>query len=207
MFNVCPRCGIYAANKEIDPAGPYAVCPHCGHRQPFLQMPLFIVTGASGSGKSTVTLELAPALRGQVVVIESDTLWCAEFATPEDDFRRFRELCLRVAKNVSQSGLPVVLTGSFNPLGIDDLIERRYFGDIYVLALVADDEVLAQRLRERPAWRESGSEEFIEGMIEFNQRLKRMAESLAPSMKLIDTGCHSVEEAVDTIAAWVLSQM
>ncbi len=48
MFNVCYQCGIYRADKIIDPAGPYAVCPECGHRHPFLRQPLFTVGGASG---------------------------------------------------------------------------------------------------------------------------------------------------------------
>ena len=74
MFNTCARCGSYHADKIIDPAGPFAVCPECGHRHSFRQLPLFVVTGASGAGKSTVCMELAQRT-DDVVVMESDILW------------------------------------------------------------------------------------------------------------------------------------
>jgi hypothetical protein len=102
MFNICPRCGMYSEQKTIDPSGPFAICRHCGHAHPFKQLPLFIVTGASGSGKSAACLQLVPLLP-ECVVLETDLFWRPEFATPEKDYRDFRNLCLRVAKNI---GLP-----------------------------------------------------------------------------------------------------
>ena len=32
MLNVCVNCGIYRADKIIDPSGPYAICPACDHK-------------------------------------------------------------------------------------------------------------------------------------------------------------------------------
>ena len=81
MFNVCPGCGEYRADKVIDHAGSYAVCPCCGYQHKFLQLPLFILTGASGVGKTTTCLALA-AKTTEVVVMESDILWRAEFNQP-----------------------------------------------------------------------------------------------------------------------------
>ena len=46
MFNVCDNCGLYRADKIIDPAGPYAICPECGHKHTFRYLPLLIVAGA-----------------------------------------------------------------------------------------------------------------------------------------------------------------
>src|SRR5262245_24271348 len=54
MTNICFQCGIYRADKIIDPDGPFAICPECGNRRHFERLPLLIVSGASGSGKSTV---------------------------------------------------------------------------------------------------------------------------------------------------------
>ncbi len=67
MFNVCPRCGEYAVEKSIDPSGSYAICPFCRYAHPFLQQALFIITGASGSGKTTVCLKLVSLLKECVV--------------------------------------------------------------------------------------------------------------------------------------------
>ena len=54
MFNVCARCGEYVVEKIVDAARSVAICPICGYEQPFLRQPLFVVTGASGAGKTAV---------------------------------------------------------------------------------------------------------------------------------------------------------
>ncbi len=51
MFNVCYQCGQYRADKIIDPSGPAAICPECGHRHPFRKLPLLVVGGASRNRK------------------------------------------------------------------------------------------------------------------------------------------------------------
>lgn len=202
MFNVCPRCGEYSVEKAVGP-GPVAICPFCGHAHPFLQLPLFVVTGASGAGKTAVTLGLVPALRGEAVVLECDILWRPEFDRPEHEYREFRDVWLRVAKNVGQAGLPVVLVGSGVPSQYEDRPERRYFSSLHYLALVADEEDLAQRLRQRPAWRESGSDEFVARMLEFNRWLQDNAALTAPPMTLLSTSGLTVEETVRAVASWV----
>jgi hypothetical protein len=37
-----------------------AICPICGHEQPFLRQLLFVITGANGMGKTAVCRTLAP---------------------------------------------------------------------------------------------------------------------------------------------------
>ena len=60
MLNCCYACGEYRADKIINDAGerPVAACPQCGHAHPFVMLPLLIVTGASGTGKSTILQRL-----------------------------------------------------------------------------------------------------------------------------------------------------
>lgn len=110
MWNVCWQCGIYHSDKQIDPEGPYAVCPECGYRHAFRQLPLFLIGGASGSGKTAVCQELLGKLPG-VILLDSDILWRPEFNQPEKKYRDFFETWLRMCKNISQAGHPVVLFG------------------------------------------------------------------------------------------------
>ncbi len=130
MWNTCWQCGLYRVDKAIDPAGPAAICPECGFRHPFLQLPLLLVSGASGSGKSAV----CQALLGQLpeaILLDSDILWRPEFDTPANHYRDFFETWLRMARNIGQSGQPVVLFGAgFGVLAnLEPCVERRYFGD------------------------------------------------------------------------------
>ncbi len=206
MFNVCAQCGIYDEKKTIDPTGPWAVCPHCNYQHRFVQLPLFVLTGASGAGKSSVCLHL-PAALPECVALESDILWRSEFATPEDNYRSYRNLCLRVAKNVAQGGRPVVLCGTALPEQFELCPERRYFTALHYLALVCDDEFLATRLRARPAWRGAGGDEFVTNMTTFNEWIKVNAATTQPPMTLLDTTAISVEQSVAQVAAWVRAHL
>ena len=158
MFNVCPNCGEYRADKIILPEGPYAACPNCGYQHKFLLLPLFVLTGASGTGKTTTCLALA-AQSKDFVVMESDILWRDELNLSDNDYREYREMWLRVCKNISQAGKSVILCGAGVPEQFERCVERRYFSTIHYLALVCTDETLAERLRSRPAWRPAGTDE------------------------------------------------
>src|SRR5258708_36143273 len=142
MLNVCTNCGAYRARKAIVPDGVYAICPNCPFRHKVIRLPLFIVTGASGVGKSTVCVRLAAKMK-DVVVMESDILWRPEFNQPETNYREYREAWLRVCKNISQSGKAVVLCGVGEPTQFEQCIERRYFSQLHYLALICDDQILA----------------------------------------------------------------
>jgi ABC-type protease/lipase transport system fused ATPase/permease subunit len=73
MINVCFRCGAYRADKIVDPQGPVAICPECGFGHHFLRLPLLVVSGASGAGKSTVCNMLVGCMKN-VVVLDADIL-------------------------------------------------------------------------------------------------------------------------------------
>jgi predicted kinase len=205
MFNVCPQCGTYSDEKVIDPGGPFAICPACAYAHPFRRLPLFVLSGASGSGKSTIALALVPILQ-DCVVLESDLLWRPEFATPQDDYRTYRNLWLRVAKNVSQGGRPVVLAGSAVPEQFEACAERRYFSALHYLALVCEDELLEARLRARPTWRHSGTPEVLTEMLSFNRWLRAQAATTTPPMALLDTSHMPVAESVAQTIAWIRGQ-
>jgi adenylate kinase family enzyme len=198
MFNVCRNCGECRADKTIELEGPYAICPNCRFRCEFIRLPLFILTGASGVGKSTVCLGLA-ARMNDVVVMESDILWRAEFNQPETDYRDYRETWLRVCKNISQAGKPIVLCGVGLPNQFEQCIERRYFSELHYLALICDDQILPSRL----TWRGSPTDEFIKEQVAFNRWLINNAQNTEPTMTLLDTSELTVDETVQRVERWI----
>jgi broad-specificity NMP kinase len=195
MFLVCPACGVEDAEKGIDPRGPHAVCPRCGHRHRFRRFPLLVVAGASGAGKTTVCLALAGRVR-RAVVLETDVLWGSASFDPADDYRAYRRAWLRIALNVSQAGRPVVLCG-FAPGSLDGLPEARYFAAVRYLALVCDADALAGRLRRRAAWRELTDDAFVDRALAFNARLR----ATAPDQ--LDTTNSTPEETAAHVLRWI----
>ena len=202
MFNICQKCGEYRVDKTILADESVAVCPVCGFRQEFLMLPLFIVTGASCTGKSTVALEMA-AKQDRVVVMEADTLWRAEFDQPENNYRDFRETWLRLCKNIGQVGKPVALFGSGIPAHYEQCTEIRYFSTIHYIALVCADAEIEKRLRKRPIWRGSGTNAFVEQQVEFNRWLIANATETEPPISLVDTSTISIDDTVKAVRLWI----
>ena len=207
MLDICANCGQNRPDKIIDPNGPFAVCPECGHPNSFRQLPLFVVSGASGAGKTTVCRRLTGAFEA-VVALDTDILWRAAFDTPADGYRDFFETWLRVAANISQSGRPVVLfgAGAGVPGNIEPCIRRRYFAAVHYLALVCDDQVLTERLMHRPAWRRAQAPGFIEAQQQFNQWFKDYGGE-QPALTRVDT-THADEHTVARqVRAWVQARL
>lgn len=208
MLNTCLRCGAYRVDKIIDPTGPFAVCPECGHKHLFRYLPLFLVSGASAVGMSTAGRMLAGQLE-EVILMDSDILWRSEFDKPQTKYRDYFEIWLRVAKNIAQSGRPVVLFGAGMsvPENIEPCLERRYFSKVYYLALTCDPEVQRERYSRRPSWRSSKGPEFLETHIQFNRWFRENADKVTPAIDLVDTTHASPAEASQRVAEWVREKL
>ncbi len=203
MFNVCYDCGEYRVDKTIvtTSEGSYAICPVCRFEHAFVRLPLFIVTGASGSGKSACTPHLT-ALAKQYIVLETDILWEDRYNTPSDDYRTYRELWLRLAKNISQNGTPVILSGTALPNQMEPCLERRYFSEIHYLALGCSAGEMRTRLQQRPSWRNSHDETFIENMVTLNQWFRENASQANSQLTFLDTTNHAPEGTARQILDW-----
>ena len=203
MINLCQECGAYRPDQGIDPEGPYAICPECGHKRPFLRLPLCVVDGASGVGKSAVCSHLLGRVR-DAVLLEADILWLPAFDKPEEKYRAFFETWLRLCKNISQSGRPVALfcAGGI-PENVEGCVERRYFDTAHYLALTCTEEELAGRLRKRPAWRGCGDAGFIRAQVDYNQWFMEEGSQGEPAIELIGTSGVSVERTAEEVARWI----
>ncbi len=167
---------------------------------PTKKLPLFIITGTSGVGKSTICAELFK--KEQVyIVMEGDLLWHQVYNTPEDDFREYRELWLNVCKHISQIGLPVVLCGCAVPEQFENCFERRGFTNLYYLAVVCDEDVLESRMR---TGRKINDEGWIKSSVHFNGWLKANADKTSPTIRLLDTTGMSVVEAAEDVHEWIM---
>jgi hypothetical protein len=204
MYHVCWSCGSYRPDKLIDRSRSVARCPECGFAHLFRALPLLLVGGASGAGKSSLAQQLL-GTRDDVVVLDGDLLWQPAFDTPGDNYLAFRTSWLRLCLSLHQSSRPVVLfsAGMVVPANVEPLAERRYFSTVRYLALTCDDAVLEARLRSRPAWRESGQEAFITAQLAFNRWLRDPPADVSPLLNRLDTGVATLEESAAAVASWI----
>ncbi len=172
------------------------------------KLPLLVVSGASGAGKTAVYQILLGKVNA-VVMLEGDLIWRPEFDKPETKYREFFETWLRICRDISQSGRPVVMfnAGMGVPENIEPCVGRQYFSRVHYLALVCDDDVLADRLRQRPDRRSCSDPEYIKGQIEFNQWFKNEGPNVEPPIELIDNTTSIVEETAKQVASWIRSKV
>lgn len=194
MIRVCERCSEWIEEIVVSNDGA-AVCTHCGHSRPFLRLPLFQVTGASGAGKTRVCRDL-PSVLPECVILDQDILLSG---LPWEQHRRN---WLRVAMNIHQGGRSVVFVATQLPEHYESLPERAWFSEIHYVALVCDDEMLAERLRQRPEWR-GMTDDRIREMQSFNQWLMTHATATSPPLALLDTSKGDPATTVAAVAAWV----
>ncbi|SDT00512.1 hypothetical protein SAMN04489717_4669 [Actinopolymorpha singaporensis] len=163
------ECGPETALRPHDTADGAAFgarCPRCGWERPFTRRPLLLLTGASGTGKTTVTDELTRlAERGGLpgcAVFDVDlTLHVAALG-----WDVWRNTWLQLAHGLAGNGLATLLCGTILPGQLAGLPARMLVGPIHHAALDCPDDVLAGRLRDRPAWRGS-TEEFVADQLRF----------------------------------------
>ncbi|MBZ0315638.1 MAG: AAA family ATPase [Anaerolineae bacterium] len=205
MFDVCTSCGERLDEHRFSNEIALHLCPFCGHKEAYRRQPLFVITGASGSGKSTIALPLARRLQ-TATVLETDLFLGATELDASNDYIDFRDYCLRVARDVGQSGKPVVLVGTATPGQYEKCQNSGFFRTIHYLALVCQDAILEDRLRGRPHWRGVDTQ-GIAKMVEYNDWLKDRIEDLDYDVRLLDNSTMNILRTVDTVIQWVESRL
>lgn len=202
MISICPKCGNTEPKKKVAEDGKYIICHKCSYKWPFKRMPLFIITGASGVGKTATCQELIQN-ETDYIVMDGDILFFMPHNT-EEKLRFKRETQMRIAKNISQIGKPVVLSTAGMPEQFENTCERQYFTNIYYIAMVCDPEVLEKRMR---SGRNIDNEDWINGSISHNNWFLENGKKQTPMIDLCDTTNRTITEAAEFVDRWVKAKL
>lgn len=196
MALVCRRCGGYI-QPLVDIAAQSMRCPTCDHVEAQRIAPLWIVTGASGVGKTTVVTALR-ALLPDWEIFDTDIIHAA-------DWQQHRSNWLRLAHAIAQNGRYTLLCGTMLPQDVDRCDHRPLFSKIYYLNLHCDDATRSARLLARPLWRHCNTPEFIEQHRQFaHWLLDHAATDFDPPMPTLDTTHTTPQMIAQEIRDWVL---
>ena len=181
---ICPGCGLYQTEKDVTICGDKgkSVCRVCGHVHEFRAVPLYVVLGASGTGKSTLALHMQ-STQQQVIALDGDLLWRQEFVSQGND--AFFSMWMNLVLNISQAGKPVMLFMGGLPESFIDNACAKYFSSVTVIGLCAQEEDLIARLQARPAWRGSAKPEFLESMKRYNAQVMQHSLTLNTTGKTV----------------------
>jgi predicted ABC-type ATPase len=188
----------------MEPSEDSARCPTCGRIDSGAVIrPLLIVTGASGSGKTSVFTPLARRLSGRCMTFDVD--WLLDAAgqlshanSVEDiDSSAFRSAWFSVAHGVAQCGMPTLLLGPLISEHLEGLSARKWVGEIHFLLLDCPDDFRRERLVARLQWRSRD----IEAHTSFGRWLRA---NIDPR---VDTNKCAPEDSADAVARWVFGRI
>ncbi|EPY05827.1 nucleoside kinase, CMP and AMP kinase [Paenibacillus alvei TS-15] len=156
------------------------------------KLPLFVVTGACGTGKTTVS-SLVRKLLPNFDVFDMDIINNVDWQIAKANW-------LRIAYSISLSGRGTVLCGTMIPENIESADYKDKFDRILYINLHCDDFVREERLKAR-GWEEC----LINDHKNFaNWLINNSKTAFNPPMPTIDTTELPAEEVAKQIKDWIL---
>jgi hypothetical protein len=171
----CMQCGP-GTQLQPDRSARLLRCPRCGVIRRLPGLPLVVVTGASGTGKTTIAEPLRRRLP-DCEVFDTDVI----LRVAALGWDTWRNTWLQLAHAIALNGRASVLCGSLLPAQLEGLPARR----------------LAERLRARPDWRGSSHEANI---VEHQCFAAWLRQQIRPTF---DTSALSVDAVAGRVAGWV----
>lgn len=199
MMSICPKCNRYEWDKEVTGDKKQIVrCPHCGCEWHNTGLPLFIITGCSGVGKTTVAMELLHRNK-EFIVLDADYFQFMPSETNED-WASHIERMQDISVDIMQNGRPVVWTQAGCIDRLYDTYNSRFFSDIKCLALTCEVNELRKRMMEG---RNITSHEWLDSSAQYNNYFMTHDSIGDVIYDKLDITNMNVEKIADYVVNWV----
>jgi broad-specificity NMP kinase len=166
------------------------------------KLPLFIVTGASGVGKTTV-IQVLRDLMPEFVVFSTDIDNFGTTAAKLEYQDRYN-LLLHFAYSVAMSGRGTIICGTFMPWDAQKCDTYNKFSELCFINLHCDDSTRNSRLRNRED-KAMWTEDMLKQHEQFAQWLLDNAETeYNPPMTTIDTTSTPPSQVAEQIKRYVM---
>lgn len=201
MVAQCIKCGNYQWDKKVE--NNQITCPRCGYSWKFNKLPLFILTGCSGVGKTTTAHELMLSTE-EFVVLDADFFFNLMPHETQEDYLQQIEKLEELSKNIMQAGKPVLWAMAGNLDKLNSVYHRQFYSDIFCLALVCDEETLRHRMMQG---RGITDDEWIQSSVEYNNYFKTHTVIYDIPFDVCDTEGKEVGQVVEEVKKWVNEKM
>ncbi|MDF2544581.1 MAG: nucleoside kinase [Herbinix sp.] len=199
MIDLCPQCHNHEWNKEVTPDKQQITCPNCGHSWNFKAMPLFILTGCSGVGKTTTAMELQQR-DINFIPMDADFLYNLMPHETDEDYKNMAEQIMSLSKDIMQSGKPLLWTKAGALDCFEETYHLQFFTKIYYLALVCSDKELEKRMREG---RKISDLNWITSSIDYNQWFMEHGIISGQKIDTYDITGKDVHEVANYVQHWI----
>ncbi len=200
-MHYCPRCEAAPPHRDPNPEQGTAICTRCGTDNEIPSVPLFVITGGSGCGKSAVSLGLLRK-HNSYLVVDADFLCHDRDAF--DSWDAFYNFTCIVGLTLARNRRPIVLVGGMHPSQIENAKTSAYFSAVHFLVIACDPTTQTARLKGRSAG--PPTEESINNAIKESRWINEGAGE-RPNATILDTTDWTREQTISTANRWILERL
>lgn len=201
MIGTCPACGNHRRDKTVTET--HIACPRCGHVWQYKRLPLFILSGCSGVGKTTTGRALL-GRQTDFIVLDADMFYNLMPHETNEDYLAQVEQIEHLSCNLMQSGQPVLWTMAGCLDKLHQTYHSRFFSEIYCLALTCGEDALRERMT---AGRKITDEGWIQSSVDYNRYFQTHDTLGDTRFDAFDITDKTVTEVADYVEMWVHSKL
>ena len=204
-MHYCTSCEAAMPHRDPVPERGIAACRQCGTENRIPDVPLFVITGGSGCGKSTVSQGLLRK-RNPYLVVDADFLFpnMKSFGSWDNFYNFATIVSLTLARNLR----PIVLVGGASLSQIEKAKTSAFFSSVHFLVVSRDQASQTARLKGRCLYGTTGppTPESISNALNQARFIAEEASSRS-NATVLDTTNLSRDETISTVDNWILERL